>query len=193
QGFSTFVNPPDVALTLEGNHRPGHFQGVCTVVLKLFHAVPATHAYFGMKDYQQFKVISAMVADLDLGLSVVGCDIFREPDGLAMSSRNRYLSSAERAQALVIQRSLSKALASWREGQSVRQIEEQLHADLLSGTDGAPGLDRIDYAKIVDADTLEPTRSMIPVAGIALVAGFVGKTRLIDNQLLPRRERPADR
>ena len=107
--FSTFVEPPAVALPLEGRFRPGHFRGVATVVLKLFNLIPANVAYFGQKDYQQALVIQHMVRDLNLPIKIAVCPIVREPDGLALSSRNRYLSTAEREQALALSRTLQLA------------------------------------------------------------------------------------
>ena len=107
--FSTAIQPPDVAKPLEGLHRPGHYEGVCTVVFKLLQAVPASVAFFGHKDYQQYLVIRQMAADLDLDSKIEVCPTVREPDGLAMSSRNRYLSDAERKQALAISRALNAA------------------------------------------------------------------------------------
>ncbi len=108
-GFSTYVEPPDVAKPLEGRCRPGHFRGVATVVLKLFHLIPADVAFFGQKDYQQVRVIQTMAQDLDVPIRVEVCPTVREPDGLAMSSRNRYLSAAERQQSLALSRSLEHA------------------------------------------------------------------------------------
>ncbi len=119
-GFSTYVDPPEVAQPLEGRCRPGHFRGVATIVLKLFHLIPADVAYFGQKDYQQSQVIQTMVRDLDVPIRVEVCPTVREPDGLAMSSRNRYLSPAERQQALALSRSLARGRATGPRGPAER-------------------------------------------------------------------------
>ena len=111
-GFSTFVEPPRVAQSLEGVCRPGHFRGVTTIVMKLFQSVPATHAFFGKKDYQQLKVIEAMTRDLNVGIEIIAGETVREPDGLALSSRNRYLSDHDRRRALLLTRSLEAV--QWR-------------------------------------------------------------------------------
>ncbi|MGI9474112.1 MAG: pantoate--beta-alanine ligase, partial [Rubripirellula sp.] len=117
EGFSTYVDPPEVARSLEGVCRPDHFRGVTTVVLKLFQAIPASHAFFGKKDYQQLRVIESMVRDLNVGIEIVGCETVREADGLALSSRNRYLSPAERVRGLRISQALNGAEQSLRSGE----------------------------------------------------------------------------
>lgn len=219
-GFSTYVDPPEVSRTLEGVCRPGHFRGVATVVLKLFQAVPATHAFFGRKDYQQWRVVEAMARDLNLGIEIVGCPTFRDPDGLAMSSRNRYLSGEERARALKISEALGRVEDAVSQGERrVAELESTMrrclvgasfpqiqpiasagHAESevnpvaecsnaavprVSTSAGSPsGLDKIDYATIVASDTLTPLAEVDRPA-VALIAGFVGKTRLIDNRELP--------
>ncbi|RMF42584.1 MAG: pantoate--beta-alanine ligase [Planctomycetota bacterium] len=178
-GFSTYVQPPKVAERLEGKCRPGHFRGVATVVLKLFHIIPATAAYFGQKDYQQLLVIQHMVDDLNVPIRVVGCPIVREPDGLAMSSRNRYLSQAEREAALSLWKALTAAQSALSSGQrDARELEQLMQTTLYT-----QGADRIDYAVVADPASLEPV-SQVDRPAIALVAAHVGKTRLIDNLLL---------
>lgn len=189
EGFSTFIEPPEVAQPLEGVFRPGHYRGVATVVLKLFHALPAHHAYFGRKDYQQVKVIQAMTRDLNLRIEVVMCDTVRDPDGLAMSSRNRYLSLADRDRALLLSRALKAAKSLAREGiTSVAQLQEAMRrvlagerVDATSFVKSSVGVDAIEYAAIVDAETLSVVTSLERPA-VALIAARVGATRLIDNE-----------
>jgi pantoate--beta-alanine ligase len=175
-GHSTLVEPPGVAQRLEGEHRPGHMRGVATIVLKLFNVIPADVAYFGHKDYQQSVVVRRMVADLDLPIRVVVCPTVRDADGLALSSRNSYLSPDEREQAFAINRSLTAAAqliaGGERSGDVVRRQMRQVLIDA--------GIVRIDYVALVDGDSLVEVGEITgPV--VALVAAFVGKTRLIDN------------
>jgi len=178
-GFSTHVEPPSVAIPLEGECRPGHFRGVATVVLKLFHLAPVDVAFFGQKDYQQLLVIRKMVRDLNLPIEVRRCPIVRESDGLAMSSRNRYLSTDQRQQALGLWRSLERASQQVGEGEKdTAAIEDTMRATLAQH-----GISRIDYAVVAHPDTLEPMTRMDHEA-VALLAAFVGKTRLIDNCML---------
>jgi pantoate--beta-alanine ligase len=176
--FSTYVEPPSVALPLEGVCRPGHFRGVATVVLKLFNIVPADVACFGQKDFQQALVIRRMAADLNLAIEVQVCPIIREADGLALSSRNRYLSLEERNRSLALSRALAHAARLVASGE---QHAEQIRAAMQNELHGV--VDKLDYATIADPDTLEePTTIDRPV--VALIAAFIGKTRLIDNQIL---------
>ncbi len=177
EGFSTFVEPPAIARSLEGLCRPGHYRGVVTVVLKLFAAMPVTDAFFGQKDFQQFKVIEAMARDLNLGINLHACETVREPDGLAMSSRNRYLSKEDRIRGLAI----SKALQAT--GQAVESGNVDVSSLMQEMARHLHDLDRIDYATIVDAVTLEPIDT-IGRDAVALIAAYVGETRLIDNRLL---------
>lgn len=158
-----------------GARRPGHFRGVATVVLKLFHLFEPEVAVFGKKDYQQLAVIRKMVEDLDLGVTIVGGETVREPDGLALSSRNAYLSAEERQRALALHRGLSAARVRYEAG-------ERRAATLVEAAREpiAPAVDRIDYLELVDADTLVPIDEVRGRACL-LVAAFVGKTRLIDN------------
>lgn len=178
-GHSTYVTAPSVASRWEGEVRPGHFQGVTTIVLKLFMMVPAQVAYFGRKDYQQVAVIKTMVEELNVPIRIVTCDTIREIDGLAMSSRNRYLSDTERHRAIGLSRALKKAEALATSGEtSVAVLESAMEKVLLD----AP-VDSIDYARVVSADQLEPMEQLTAPA-VAIIAARVGSTRLIDNALL---------
>ena len=172
-GFQTTVEVRELARGLCGPFRPGHFAGVATVVCKLFNVVRPDVAVFGEKDYQQLAIMRRMVTDLDLGIEIVGIPTVREADGLAMSSRNAYLSPAERARAL----SLSRALFAARDAAAggVRDGER-----LVAQARAALDVDRIDYVELVDADTLQPVTDIDRPAVLA-VAAFVGRTRLIDN------------
>lgn len=178
-GFSTYVQPPSVADRWEGEFRPGFFRGVATIVLKLFQIVPADVAVFGQKDYQQACVVRTMVRDLNLATRVETIPIVREPDGLAMSSRNVYLSDKERTTAL----GLSKALKVVRESVAAGETDVEKLDEQLVFTLGESGVDSIDYAVVVDADTLAPI-DRLDRAAVALIAVHVGSTRLIDNELL---------
>ncbi|HEX5106180.1 MAG TPA: pantoate--beta-alanine ligase [Pirellulaceae bacterium] len=178
-GFSTYIEPPAVAQPLEGVCRPGHFRGVATIVLKLFQIVPADIALFGQKDYQQSLVIRRMALDLNVPIEIATCPTVREPDGLAQSSRNRYLSPAERQQALALSRSLDLAERLVKSGErGTAAIVEQMRAELRTA-----GIERIDYVSVADPETLvEQTRIVLPA--VALVAAYAGTTRLIDNRIL---------
>jgi len=178
-GFSTFVEPPAVAQPLEGACRPGHFRGVATVVLKLFQLIPANFACFGQKDYQQLQVIRRLVLDLGLPIEIVACPTVREADGLAMSSRNRYLSPAQRQQAVALSRALTKAAELVESGQRSGDAIRQAMRNMLT----AAGIERIDYVAVADREMLANLAEVNGPA-VALVAAFVGDTRLIDNRLL---------
>ncbi len=174
--FSTFIDPPKVAQRLEGVCRPGHFRGVCTVVLKLLQIVPAQSAFFGQKDYQQFLVIRQMAKDLNLSVDIVPCPTVREKDGLAMSSRNQYLDEVGRKQATAISRGLRVASKLVQHGaREAGPVAARVRQELIEA-----GITKIDYVAIADADTLEELK-VIDRPGIALVAAYVGETRLIDN------------
>ncbi len=178
-GFSTFVQPPSVARPLEGEFRPEHFRGVATVVLKLFHILPASVAYFGQKDFQQLSVIRHMVNDLNVPIEVEGCETVREPDGLALSSRNRYLSASQREIALGLSQALKLVAQQAAAGTTeIAQLEQSMQHVLQSA-----GVDRVDYARVVDRHTLQPLGQLDRPA-VALIAAHVGTTRLIDNVLL---------
>jgi pantoate--beta-alanine ligase len=175
-GFRTYVNVDSLSERLEGRSRPGHFRGVATVVLKLFEICQPTYAYFGRKDAQQVRVITQMVRDLNLDVEIVVCPIVREPDGLALSSRNAYLGPEERKAALVLHRALTAArdeLASGtRDALSLQSTMQKIFA--------AEPRAALDYAEVVDADTFEPI-ARIARPGYIIIAAFLGKTRLIDN------------
>jgi pantoate--beta-alanine ligase len=177
--FRTYVNVEGLSDGLEGRSRPGHFRGVATVVLKLLEIVQPNFAYFGRKDAQQVRIISQMVRDLNLDTEIVVCPIVREPDGLALSSRNAYLSGEERAAATVLYRALATAKAELAAG-----TRDSLHVQTaLRKVLEAEPLAAVDYAEIVDADSFEPvTRIARPC--YAVLAAFIGKTRLIDNLYL---------
>lgn len=165
-----------------GASRPGHFDGVTTVVAKLLNLVQPTRAYFGQKDFQQLAVIRRMVRDLDMPVEIVGMPIVREADGLAMSSRNSYLSAEQRADALGLQRAIGATRAVYENGErDPATLRTTLHAALAA----EPNI-RVDYAVVVDADTLEPPVDGAPVTRPVLVAlaAWVGATRLIDNTVL---------
>ena len=178
-GFSTYVEPPAVGQRWEGECRPGHFRGVATIVLKLFQLLPATASFFGRKDYQQALVIRRMVEDLNVPMRIETCPTLREPDGLAMSSRNRYLSPAERQQALGLWHALQAASDMLNSGRrQVAEIERELRQTLNDHQ-----IDKIDYAVVVDTETLEPLQE-VAGAAVILIAARVGATRLIDNLLI---------
>lgn len=173
---STWVDEESVSGPLCGAARPGHFRGVCTVVLKLFTIIQPDSAVFGLKDYQQFTVLRRMVRDLNLPVRMIGAPTVRERDGLALSSRNVYLSEEERAQAPVIRRALEAARAAFRRG--VRDAEKLRR--LVWQTISAVPLARIDYIEVVQADSLELLENVNTRAVVA-AAVFFGTTRLIDN------------
>jgi len=179
KGFQTDVSVNELTRGLCGEKRPGHFRGVTTVVAKLFHAVKPHVAVFGRKDFQQLVTIQRMVRDLDFDIEIVGAPIVREPDGLAMSSRNSHLSPAERRAALCLSRALAAAEEMARAGE--RRASLMLER-VRSALDAEP-LARIDYAEIVDAEALESVADVARPSLLAL-AVFIGNTRLIDNTLL---------
>lgn len=179
EGFDSWVEVNGVTAMLEGEFRPTHYRGVATVCLKLFNIFQPDRAYFGRKDYQQLCVIKKMVRDLNVPLEIVPVDIVREPDGLALSSRNKYLNADERAAALVPSKSLAAAKTAADGGEtSAAAIEQIVRATL----DSEP-LAEIDYAVVVDAETLLPIES-IDRPAVVLLAVRIGSTRLIDNALL---------
>lgn len=176
-GDSTFVEETELSRELCGAQRPGHFRGVCTVVAKLFNILRPEAAIFGEKDYQQLAVIRRMARDLFLGIEIVGHPTVREPDGLAMSSRNRYLSAEERQRAAAFPAALKQAT----EEPDPRSIVTRANELITQGTGSAP-----EYVELVDAETLEPLASLDRPAVLA-AAVKIGETRLIDNvRLAPR-------
>lgn len=175
-GYKTYVEVTDLQDKLCGRSRPGHFRGVCTVVLKLFNQVQPDEAYFGWKDAQQVIILQKMVEDLNVPVKIVPLPLVRDHDGLALSSRNTYLSPEERQAALVLKKSLDLAEKLIREGERDAVKIKQKMVELIS----AEPLARIDYVEIVDLKTLESINRLDQEALVAL-AVFVGKTRLIDN------------
>jgi pantoate--beta-alanine ligase len=178
EGDATRVQPGPIADPLEGAARPGHFVGVATVVTKLFAIVRPDVAYFGQKDFQQLRVIQTVTRDLRLGIRIVGCPIVREPDGLAMSSRNAYLSPEERRSAAALSRGLFAARDEWSRGER----EPTKLCERVRTTAAAPGLD-LEYVAVSDPLTLDVLVGSAARAVISLAAR-VGRTRLIDNVLL---------
>jgi pantoate--beta-alanine ligase len=178
-GYQTYVEVTDLQQGLCGEQRPGHFRGVATVVAKLFCAVKPHVAIFGKKDYQQLQVIRRMTRDLDMDIEIVGIPTVREPDGLAMSSRNSYLSPDERARATCLHR----ALAATREAAGRGERDAATLCALATSIIDAGGPNRIDYVEIRDASTLEPVARVEGHAVMAL-AVFFGATRLIDNVVI---------
>jgi pantoate--beta-alanine ligase len=178
-GFQTWVEVGEVSKGLCGERRPGHFRGVATVVAKLLGLSRPHVAFFGDKDWQQLQVIRRMVLDLDMGVEVVGMPIVREADGLALSSRNAYLSAEERPRAVALSRSLGEACRRASAGErDPRALASRIAAGLV-----ASGL-RVDYVELVHPETLRPVERAEPGTR-ALVAAFLGRTRLIDNLALP--------
>ena len=179
-GFQSAVEVGDLQEQLEGPSRPGHFRGVCTVVLKLLNMVGPDLAVFGQKDAQQARIVRQMVADLNVPVRLQIEPTVREPDGLALSSRNRYLTPAERTAAPGIYHALEAVRGAASRGET---DVPTLEAGLASSLRALPG-SRLDYARIVDADTLTPMTTLDRPA-LVLVAVFLGATRLIDNLTLP--------
>lgn len=183
-GAVTWVTVEGLSDKLDGRSRPGHFRGVTTVVAKLFHVVEPDAAFFGQKDAAQVAIIRRMVRDLNLSVEIVVCPIVREPDGLAMSSRNTYLDPEQRKRALVLHRSLMRI-------QKLAEAGEREAAKLVAAGREEFAQDpsvRLDYLEIVHPDTLDPVKDIFGGA-LAAVAAFVGNTRLIDNLLLPGKSR----
>ncbi len=175
---TTFVEVPGIGDRLDGASRPGHFRGVATVVAKLFNIVGPDRAYFGQKDAAQIAVLRAMIADLNFPVQLVACPIVRERDGLAMSSRNRYLSPENRRRALILHRALETVWELLEAG----EVRSDILQDALSRVFAEDQGVRLDYAAIVDAYTLLPVPDTVHGALIA-VEEWVGSTRLIDNIL----------
>jgi len=178
-GFQTTVAVDDITRPLEGASRPTHFQGVATVVAKLFNIVQPMRAYFGQKDAQQAAVLRRMVTDLNFNLELIVCPIVREADGLAMSSRNAYLTGANREAATVLSRALRAAEAAYMEGERNGRLLQTLITDIIN----AEPLARLDYASVADPITLQEL-DVIEEGALLLTAVFIDKTRLIDNILL---------
>ncbi len=176
EGFCSHIEISGPAEGLCGARRPGHFNGVCTVVMKLFNIMAPTHAYFGQKDAQQLAVIRRMVKDFNLDVEVCGMPIIREADGLAMSSRNTYLSAGERKAALCLSHALKEVKAQFESGErDAAKLKQSAQAVIA----GEP-LARIDYIEIVDIISMKPIDRLAAPALCAL-AVYIGRTRLIDN------------
>jgi pantoate--beta-alanine ligase len=171
--WSTFVQETSLSSTLEGKSRPGHFRGVCTVVAKLFNILAPKAAVFGEKDFQQLAIVRRMVRDLNFNIDIIAAPTIREEDGLACSSRNRFLNPDERKQAAVLYKALRASVNPGKK--SARQMVELVR----NVVDQAP-LARTDYVELVDAETLQPIEMAGPNS-VLLLAVFFGKTRLIDN------------
>ncbi len=174
--FCSYVDMSGLTEELCGKSRPVHFRGVQTVVSKLFHIIPADHAYFGQKDAQQLAIIKRMVRDLNFDIEIVGCPIVREEDGLAKSSRNTYLNKEERQAALILSKSLKAAKELTENGEKdaekiISCIRNIIHTEPLA---------RTDYIEVVDFDTIKPVKTIKGTTLIA-IAVYIGKTRLIDN------------
>lgn len=180
EGATTTVSVGPLSTILEGAARPGHFDGVATVVTKLFAITAPDRAYFGQKDAQQLLVIRRLVRDLRLPVEVIGCPIVREADGLALSSRNVYLSAEEREQALSLSRGLRAAEAAW--GRGLREADALRDCVRLEIT--AQPLARIDYVSLADAATLRELEGAVAAAALLSLAVRFGATRLIDNVVL---------
>ncbi len=179
EGHCTWIEVGAVAEPLEGQCRPGHFRGVATIVLKLLNIVQPDAVYFGQKDFQQALVIRRMVRDLNLPVEIVVCPIVRQPDGLAMSSRNRYLSPEARHRALVLWKSLQLAGELVAQGEAnAEKIAAHMRKVILTAEDA-----RIDYIALVDPNTLQPVKA-ITGRTLAALAVTIENTRLIDNCLL---------
>ena len=179
-GFQTWVIVEGVSRPLEGAARPGHFRGVATVVTKLFNIVQPDRAYFGQKDAQQAVVIRRMVQDLNIPVEIVVCPTVREPDGLAMSSRNTYLNPEERRAATVLFRALQATKARYEQGERDAERLREAMREVIQ----AEPLARLDYVSVADPETLQELDRVEDRALLSL-AVYIGKTRLIDNILLP--------
>jgi len=179
-GFNTWIDVGEIGGKLEGAHRPGHFRGVATVVAKLFNIAQPDRAYFGQKDGQQTLVIRQLVRDLNLGLDMVIVPTVREPDGLALSSRNAYLTPEQRRAAPVIYQSLCRAKEDWREG---NRDAESLRQTVRETLEREPLIERIDYISLADTTTLAELET-VEGRTILLVAVKLGTPRLIDNIIL---------
>jgi pantoate--beta-alanine ligase len=182
KNFSTYVEETYLSKLLCGLSRPGHFRGVCTVVTKLFNIIEPDIAYFGQKDYQQAQIIKHMVEDLNFSTTIKICSTVREQDGLAMSSRNAYLSSGERKDAVVLSEALNFAEKIIKEGEKdAKKVINKMRKFILSRKSA-----KIDYIGIVDTESLQAIEK-IQNAALIVLAVYIGKTRLIDNVIVHRR------
>jgi pantoate--beta-alanine ligase len=176
EGFQTEIHNKKMATMLCGSSRPGHFNGVLTVVLKLFNLTEPQIAAFGKKDYQQVKLITQMVNDLNLNVNILACETLREPDGLAMSSRNRYLSLDERREAVRLSQGLFAAKSAFQQGERQKSKILMIILEKVQSTSIS-----IEYIEIRDQKTLEESAEKIDAPTVVLIAAKLGKTRLIDN------------
>ncbi len=183
QGCSTYIEVEKMSGALCGMFRPGHFRGVCTIVGKLFNVIKPTRAYFGQKDYQQFKIIEKMVNDLNFGVKTIMMPIIREKDGLAISSRNAYLSVKEREEAVVLVKALKKAeeMIKLKKKTNVQDMINQIKKIIQTRSKA-----KIDYIKICHPESLKEVKKIGNEVLVAL-AVWIGKTRLIDNILIKRK------
>ena len=182
EGFDTWIEPGSVAEGMEGAARPGHFRGVATVVAKLFTITRPDHAYFGQKDGQQLAVIRKMNDDLNLGVEVVTMPTIREPDGLALSSRNAYLTPEQREAAPAVYRALCAAEDVWRRGERDARRIRQAAINIL---EREPSIDTVDYVSIVDANSMGPVETVSDGRPVMVATAVrVGAVRLIDNVVL---------
>jgi len=179
-GYQTYVTVEEVSRNLCGRSRPDHFRGVATVVTKLFNIVKPHVALFGEKDFQQLVVIRRMVEDLSFDIEIVGCPIVREPDGLAMSSRNKYLNSDERREALAIKKALERAQDLYRSGETRAQVLTEEASQILGNHSSI----RTDYVSICDVSTLTEVEN-VEGGTVMAIAAFLGNTRLLDNCVFP--------
>jgi pantoate--beta-alanine ligase len=180
EGYQTYITVEDVSQGLCGASRPAHFRGVATVVAKLFNIMKPHMAFFGEKDYQQLKVIERMTKDLNFDMEIVGLPTIREPDGMALSSRNAYLSDSEREQALSLSRALEHARSLAANGERRVPVLVEEAKEIINNAQGV----KIDYLEIRDGQTLEEIHEIKGPARM-LVAAYVGKARLIDNMSIP--------
>jgi len=181
RGAMTWVTVEGLSDKLDGRSRPGHFRGVTTVVAKLLHIVQPDAAFFGQKDAAQVAIIRRMVCDLNLPVEIVVCPIVREPDGLAMSSRNAYLNPEQRKQALALQRALMRIQRLVDAGERNAPMLAAAGREEFSADESV----RLDYLEVIDPDTLDPVTD-ISNGALAAVAAYVGSTRLIDNILFDK-------
>ena len=179
-GFQTWVEVEQVSIPLEGAQRPGHFRGVTTVVTKLFNAVQPQKAYFGQKDAQQAAVIRQMTGDLNFPIDIVVCPIVREPDGLALSSRNVYLSPDERKAATVLHQALTSARSAYEKGERRAEALRQAMKDVLA----LEPLAQTQYVSCADYGTLQELQERVTGKALLSMAVYFGKTRLIDNEVI---------
>ena len=178
-GFETHVEPGGLADPMEGANRPGHFRGVTTVVTKLFNAVRPDAAIFGRKDYQQLAIVRRMTIDLDMGIEIVGVPTVRESDGLALSSRNRRLTSEDRTAAVAVPRALEAAVHAHRAGERRSSALEDIATSIVAAEPRA----RLEYIQVFDGDSLRP-RDPVGPRGVIAAAVWFGDVRLIDNMTL---------